>query len=141
MGEYLELLTDRWQVQAGFAVVDVMRSLDSPVHPTCIGHCESMAAGVGTDFKWFISVESTRSRLFLDSLFSYDPPQVMSINGPGSVDADTKGGQLLQIEGINFGPASTSTSLTVIYSLFSGDVSLRDFVAESCEVKTDSLIN
>ncbi len=32
------------RVQAGTAIHDVMRSLRSPVHTTCIGHCESMAA-------------------------------------------------------------------------------------------------
>ena len=32
------------KVYAGLAIIDVMRSLRSPVHTTCLGHCESMAA-------------------------------------------------------------------------------------------------
>lgn len=32
------------KVQAGLAIHDVMKSLTSPVHTTCLGHCESMAA-------------------------------------------------------------------------------------------------
>ncbi|EOD17588.1 putative endopeptidase Clp, partial [Emiliania huxleyi CCMP1516] len=32
------------KVQAGLAIHDVMRSLSSPVHTACLGHCESMAA-------------------------------------------------------------------------------------------------
>ena len=31
-------------MQAGLAIHDVMRSLSSPVHTACLGHCESMAA-------------------------------------------------------------------------------------------------
>ena len=34
------------KVYAGFAILGVMRSLRSPVHTTCLGHCESMAAVV-----------------------------------------------------------------------------------------------
>lgn len=36
------------KVYAGFAILGVMRSLRSPVHTTCLGHCESMAAVVRT---------------------------------------------------------------------------------------------
>eukprot|EP00967_Tisochrysis_lutea_P094830 scaffold137974_cov31-Tisochrysis_lutea.AAC.2 len=32
------------KVHAGLAIHDVMRSISSPVHTTCLGHCESMAA-------------------------------------------------------------------------------------------------
>lgn len=32
------------KVQAGLAIHDVMQVLRSPVHTTCLGHCESMAA-------------------------------------------------------------------------------------------------
>jgi len=32
------------KVHAGFAIHDVMNSISSPVHTTCLGHCESMAA-------------------------------------------------------------------------------------------------
>jgi ATP-dependent protease ClpP protease subunit len=40
----MHIMSGGGKVYAGLAILDVMRSLTSPVHTTCIGHCESMAA-------------------------------------------------------------------------------------------------
>ena len=40
----MHIMSGGGKVYAGLAILDVMRSLTSPVHTTCLGHCESMAA-------------------------------------------------------------------------------------------------
>lgn len=40
----MHIMSGGGKVYAGLAILDVMRSLSSPVHTTCLGHCESMAA-------------------------------------------------------------------------------------------------
>ena len=40
----MHIMSGGGKVYAGLAILDVMRSLSSPVHTTCVGHCESMAA-------------------------------------------------------------------------------------------------
>ena len=41
---HLNINSSGGKVYAGLAIYGVMRSLHSPVHTTCLGHCESMAA-------------------------------------------------------------------------------------------------
>ena len=40
----MHIMSGGGKVYAGLAILDVMRALTSPVHTTCLGHCESMAA-------------------------------------------------------------------------------------------------
>ncbi|KAL1499377.1 hypothetical protein AB1Y20_011583 [Prymnesium parvum] len=41
---YMHINSGGGKVHAGLAINDVMRAISSPVHTTCLGHCESMAA-------------------------------------------------------------------------------------------------
>jgi hypothetical protein len=40
---------------------------------------------------------------------SYGVPRIDSVEGPGSTNASTYGGELVRIRGANFGPAGTAT--------------------------------
>ena len=42
----------------------------------------------------------------------YAQPEILSITGPGSSNADTSGNQLVYIHGLNFGPPTTGADGT-----------------------------
>lgn len=82
--------------------------------------------GAGKDLLWRIIIDSQVS---VNPSYQYLAPRVLSISGPGAINADTRGGQLVVLAGENFGPADERYSLEVTYG-----PSGRGYLAKDCVV-------
>lgn len=71
------------------------------------------------------SLAGQASQLSWPSTLSYGPPVLSFYEGPGAHDADTAGGQMVALHGVNFGPVWTP--LLVTYG-----ASGTDYVASGC---------
>ena len=75
-----------------------------------VGHawitCNAVA-GVGKLHSWTVSVGGQTSAASVATT-SYNAPTLASISGPGSSNANTDGGQLVYVNGYDFGPLSSS---------------------------------
>jgi hypothetical protein len=85
--------------------------------------CESVP-GVGAHLIWKVVVSGQPSD---DSLFtvSYEPPSVTLVSGPGAEKANTDGGQIVYIDGDNFGPICTSGKHLCCLHCLCGQIVLR----------------
>jgi hypothetical protein len=59
--------------------------------------------GTGTGMSLTVTIGGQISRPFLNAV-SYAPPYITGFDGPGAIDADANGGQIVNIYGYNFGP-------------------------------------
>ncbi len=131
-------LTVPSQYSAGSCKVTTQTAAVSQI--TC-----NTAPGVGAALKWVVSVGgqvATGATL----LSSYAAPQVFDFGEAGAVDANTVGGQLVEVTGRNFGPrdAYTNALLSVNYGVvlaqggsgFLAKIPLVRYNAVSCTVTT-----
>jgi hypothetical protein len=78
------------------------------------------APGVGSLHRWTVNVSGQASSPSTATT-SYRVPVLTTVSGPGSSNADTAGGQIVYINGREFGPVSTTVSsindrlITVLY--------------------------
>ena len=70
------------------------------------------APGVGAQLRWSVSIGNLSSQT---PTTSYHPPAIDSISGPGASLANTEGGQLLLLNGTNFGTVAESLVDSVTY--------------------------
>jgi hypothetical protein len=71
--------------------------------------CESVP-GVGAGWHWRVAV-SGQWGPFSNFTISYSPPTISFLHGPGSSKANTEGGQVVLLEGQNFGPVCAPDSI------------------------------
>lgn len=95
--------------------------------------------GTGRNHPWVVIVDDQQSPPHTRSNASYGPPVITQISGDGSNNANTNGGQPVQISGSNFGP--TGTSVFAMYRLVQSDTSIQneenkneEYVASNCIV-------
>jgi hypothetical protein len=102
--------------------------------------CDSVP-GVGAGLSWKVAVSGQWSEVAaLGS--GYEPPSVERVFGPGSVKANTDGGQVVYIDGDNFGPTCVpsggacvlANGNEVVLRAFYGTAEPYDFEATSCSV-------
>lgn len=72
------------------------------------------APGTGANLVWALTIVNQLSSLWNGT--SYAPPSISYFTGPGAVNADTAGGQLVNITGNNFGAGLTPAD-NVSYTL------------------------
>lgn len=65
--------------------------------------------GVGVRHAWVVNVSGQASEPSSQTT-SFFPPSALSVYGPGGHNANTDGGQVVYIDGLDFGPTSTSTA-------------------------------
>jgi len=65
------------------------------------------APGTGAELYWAATVGGQSSDIFLNATTNYHPPVVAFYSGPGAEDADTRGYEVVYIDGKNFGPAGS----------------------------------
>ena len=63
------------------------------------------SAGVGAQLRWSVSVGNLSSET---PTTSYEPPAIVSIYGPAASEALTEGGQVVYVNGTNFGTVAES---------------------------------
>jgi hypothetical protein len=110
-----------------------------PVCSMTVAHSEivcSSTPGSGGNHEWSIVASGLSSAPSTD-LTNYKAPVMISLSGPGALEAKTQGGQQVYITGENFGPFVDGTSggpsaISVAY----GDDGVMQFTAVSCEVTT-----
>ena len=68
--------------------------------------------GTGKDHMLVLTIAGQTSSPLRDGV-SYAAPVVTGFAGPGALDADTRGGQMVVITGHNFGPRSSGTQSTI----------------------------
>ena len=86
------------------------------------------APGVGAGHTWQVSVGGVESEPSEDSV-AYAPPQLSSVAGPGAQLAETRGGALVVLTGVHFGPAGPANLDIVTYG-----PTATEITAESCTV-------
>ncbi len=59
--------------------------------------------GAGSKLTWSVVVDD---QITAAPTTTYNPPAITSVTGPGAVDAAVLGGQVVYIDGVNFGPAN-----------------------------------
>ena len=91
-----------------------------------------MAPGTGSGHAMVVHVDGQQSNV-LENAISYSPPVLLSFNGPGANAANTTGGELVIIQGRNFGPAGSSKIDAVRYGR-AVDTPQDWLHAESCNV-------
>jgi hypothetical protein len=74
----------------------------------------------------------TLLRLRARRRYRYLPPVIHNLTGPGVYNASTRGGQVVVISGLNFGPYDPRYSLQVTYGK-----SGVEFTAQNCSVTHD----
>ena len=89
----------------------------------------SSAPGTGAGHAWSVNVGGQTSAAFNGSVTSYSPPVVASYAGAG-VLADTTGGEIVNVTGMNFGP--TAASITSVTYGRTG----TEFTAQGCSMPT-----
>jgi hypothetical protein len=87
------------------------------------------AEGAGAGLKWIVWVDGQQSR---SPTTDYHEPVIESIQGVGSSDAYSDGGQVVDIFGQYFGPSPPRSYLEDVTYGRTG----HEFVADSCEVKS-----
>jgi hypothetical protein len=65
--------------------------------------------GVGVRHAWVVNVSGQASEPSTQTT-SFLPPTALTVYGPGGHNANTEGGQVVLIDGLDFGPTSASTS-------------------------------
>jgi hypothetical protein len=92
--------------------------------------------GVGVGHRWAVSVSGQGSGPTAHTT-SFAPPQALSVYGPGGHNANTDGGQVVLIDGLDFGPVSSlapesnDALVAVVYG--PADAPAR-YTAEGCRV-------
>ncbi len=79
-----------------------------------VGHAWVYCAaepGVGVQHQWTVVVASQSSGPSVDTT-SYRAPSLTGISGSGSSNANTDGGQLVFLNGLEFGPVSAFASVS-----------------------------
>ena len=97
--------------------------------------------GVGKDLRWVVTIRGQESEA---ATTNYAPPVILKITGPGAEDANTEGGQLVIIEGENFGPSPVlgveppgGEYLERVTYGWQG----TEYIADKCVVKTHKTIH
>ena len=70
--------------------------------------CDAVA-GVGTAHRWTVVVNGLSSTPSVATT-SYRQPLVTTVSGPGANNANTDGGQVVLVNGREFGPLSSSVA-------------------------------
>ena len=83
-------------------------------------------AGAGTGLQWSVIVDGQVS---VNPTYRYLPPVIYTLSGNGSVNASTLGGDVVVINGTNFGPYNPNYTLQVTY----GPTGI-EFIAVNCRV-------
>jgi hypothetical protein len=73
-----------------------------------------MASGTGHGLTMIVTVDGQKSNA-LKNAISYAPPVVISFSGPGASSANTTGGEVVVIQGRNFGPSGSANIDSVRY--------------------------
>lgn len=94
-------------------------------HIQCMG-----AVGWGSNIQW--TVISDGMNVSSSFTTSHSPPEIMKIEGHGSRNAATTGGQIVNINGVNFGPSEAQHSLKVTYGATG-----TEFTAMDCSYQYD----
>lgn len=91
----------------------------------------SAAAGVGARHRWILTVADQASDVSVDET-SYLAPVLLTVDGVGTLNGTTKGGQAVRLLGRFFGPASVGAVYRISYgSVASG---ADEYVAAACAV-------
>jgi len=90
------------------------------------------APGTGTNHSWVVTVDGQASALFAAGT-GYAAPIVVFYRGDGVEDADTRGGQVVRIEGRQFGTVARNAIDLVTYQRPDGPL----FEAVGCRVTQD----
>ena len=96
--------------------------------------------GVGVLHHWTVNVSGQGSNPSVQTT-SFLPPQPLSVYGPGGHNANTDGGQVVLIDGFEFGPASSVApeSVDALIRVVYGPASWLDrYTAENCRVTSAS---
>jgi hypothetical protein len=128
-------------------VVSFTSDVDGTVRvaPYCtrdpIGHawvtCEGVE-GVGTMHRWAVNVSGQASAPSSQTT-SFLAPQLVGVYGPGGLNANTDGGQVVFISGSNFGPASVDVggvNDALISTVYGPPSDPARYVASGCTVRT-----
>ena len=92
-----------------------------------------VAPGTGLGHLWTVGVGGQASPVLTTRATSYHPPIVSLESGPGSVSAETFGGQAVVVSGRNFGPSGTVVQTAVYTS--GGNASTQVlFTATNCSL-------
>ena len=96
----------------------------------------SVPAGTGTDLEWDFmvggQVATNLDVLKAKTLTTYANPTVGAYDGAGAEDAFTRGSEVIEIEGSNFGPLDGAA----IVAIYGGEDNPTEFTAVNCTVTT-----
>ena len=92
-----------------------------------------MAPGAGRDLQWNIDVCGQESTP-LDTITAYGPPVIGSYGAAGSGALQTEGGEIITLNGINFGPAGAGHIQGVSFGSGNGTEHILDSTACSVTV-------